>query len=223
MIVVAPGLRKAVKPAVFALCLLPLALILRDGFTGHLTAEPIKEITHRTGDWTLRFLVMTLAITPLRRLTGWNALQSYRRMLGLFAFFYVCLHFLVIYLVLDKFFAWHEIVKDIAKRPYITVGFTGFLMFLPLAFTSTRASVKRLGKKWVTLHALIYAIALAGVVHFTWSMKADLLRPTEYGLWLVGLLALRLVPKEVWAALRSRGPSRAARVAAAPRPNLAAD
>jgi sulfoxide reductase heme-binding subunit YedZ len=215
-----------VKPAVFALCLLPVALILRDGFTGHLTAEPIKEITHRTGDWTLRFLVLTLAVTPLRRLTGWNSLVSYRRMLGLFAFFYVCLHFVVIYLVLDKFFAFPEIVKDIAKRPYITVGFTGFLMFLPLAFTSTRASIRRLGKRWVTLHALIYAIALAGVVHFTWSVKADRLRPTVYAAWFLGLLALRLLPREAFAALRALRPLRVLRapqLGRAAEPEVAAD
>lgn len=211
MIVVLPVLRRAVKPAIFALCLVPAALILRDGFADHLTAEPIKEITHRTGDWTLRFLILTLAITPLRRLTGWNALQNYRRMLGLFAFFYACLHFLVIYLVLDQFFDVREIAKDIAKRPYITVGFTGFLMFLPLVFTSTRASIRRLGKRWVTLHALIYVIALAGVVHFTWSVKADRLRPTVYAAWFLGLLALRLLPREAFAALRALRPLRVLR------------
>ena len=125
-------------------------------------------------------------------------------MLGLFGFFYISVHFLVIYVLLDKqvpwdpAFAWHEIVKDIVKRPYITVGFTGWVLMIPLALTSTKASIRRLGKKWVTLHSLIYVTALAGVVHFMWSLKADRLRPTVIGIVIVGLLAARLVPRGAW-------------------------
>jgi methionine sulfoxide reductase heme-binding subunit len=182
------------RVALFALCLLPAAWLAFDALTAHLAADPIKDLTHRTGTWGLTFLTATLAITPLRRLTGWNRLQSYRRMLGLSAFGYLALHFSV-YLVLDQFFDWRTIVDDVAKRPYITVGFAGFLLMIPLAVTSTRGWVKRLGKRWVTLHALSYVIALAGVVHFTWSQKADLSRPRLYGAVLVALLALRLAPR----------------------------
>jgi sulfoxide reductase heme-binding subunit YedZ len=184
---------------VFLLCLIPAALLVYDALSGHLAAEPIKDLTHRTGTWGITCLTATLAITPLRRFTGWNRLQSYRRMLGLFAFFYLCLHFSV-YFVLDQFFDWHTIVKDIAKRPYITVGFTGFLLMVPLALTSTHGWVKRLGRRWVTLHALIYVTALAGIVHFTWSQKADVTRPRLYGAVLVVLLASRLP------LLKRRGP-----------------
>ena len=165
--------------------------MLSDALAGNLSADPIKELTHRTGTWGITCLTATLAITPARRFTGWNRLQSYRRMLGLFAFFYLVLHF-SIYLVLDQFFDWHTIVKDVTKRPYLTVGFTGFLLMIPLALTSTRGWVKRLGKRWVTLHALIYITALAGIVHFTWSQKADVTRPRLYGAVIVVLLASRL-------------------------------
>jgi len=176
------------------LCLIPAAVMAYDAATGHLAAEPIKDLTHRTGTWGITWLTATLAITPLRRLTGWNRLQSYRRMLGLFAFFYLSLHFSV-YLVLDQFFDGHTIVKDIAKRPYITVGFAGFLLMIPLALTSTRGWIKRLGRRWVTLHALIYVTALAGIVHFAWSQKADETRPRLYGAVIVLLLAARLAPR----------------------------
>ena len=201
-------MRKLAKPAVFLLCLVPLAIAAFDLFTGRIHGDWIKEITHRTGYWGLILITVTLAITPLRRLTGWNRLQSYRRMLGLFGFTYICIHFLVIYVVLDKqipfdpAYGWHEVVKDIAKRPYITVGFTGFLLMIPLAFTSTKASIRRLGGKWVLLHALIYLTAMAGVIHFMWSVKADRLRPTVIGLILVVLLAIRLVPLRTFQRLR---------------------
>ncbi len=187
---------RLLKPALFVLCLVPLAVMVFDALTGRLAAEPIKDLTHRTGIWGITFITATLAVTPLRRLTGWNRLQSVRRMLGLFAFTYLALHFLV-YLVLDQFFDWHTIVKDIAKRPYITVGFTGLLTLIPLAVTSTRGWVRRLGKRWVSLHALLYVTALAGIVHFTWSQKKDITRPTRYAVVLVVLLASRLVPKGV--------------------------
>jgi sulfoxide reductase heme-binding subunit YedZ len=196
-------MRRLLKPIVFTLCLVPLTWAAFELATGRIRGEWIKEITHRTGYWGLIFITITLAITPLRRVFGWNQLQAYRRMFGLFGFFYICVHFLVIYVILDKqvpwdpAFAWREIVKDIAKRPYITVGFTGFVLMIPLALTSTKASLRRLGKKWVQIHALIYVTAMAGVIHFMWSVKADRLRPTVIGWILVVLLALRLVPPRV--------------------------
>lgn len=177
-----------------------MALVAYDVIADRIRGEWIKEITHRTGYWGLLFITATLAITPLRRITGVNQLQSYRRMLGLFGFFYISVHFLVIYVILDKqvpfdpAFAWREIVKDIAKRPYITVGFTGWLLMIPLALTSTKGWIKRLGKNWTRLHALVYVTAMAGVIHFMWSQKADRSRPTTIGLILVVLLGLRLVP-----------------------------
>ena len=180
-------LSRFIKPALFVLCLVPLAVMLFDSLTGRLAAEPIKDLTHRTGIWGITLITATLAVTPLRRATGWNRLQSFRRMLGLFAFTYLALHFLV-YLVLDQFFDWHTIATDIGKRPYITVGFTGLLTLVPLAVTSTRGWVRRLGKRWVTLHALLYVTALAGIVHFTWSQKKDITRPTRYAAVLVVLL-----------------------------------
>jgi sulfoxide reductase heme-binding subunit YedZ len=183
--------------------------MLFDALTGRLAAEPIKDLTHRTGTWGITLITATLAVTPLRRATGWNRLQSYRRMLGLFAFTYLALHFLV-YLVLDQFFDWHTIAKDIVKRPYITVGFTGLMLMVPLAVTSTRGWVRRLGKRWVSLHALLYVTALAGIVHFTWSQKKDITRPTRYAAVLVVLLGARLVPKGPFRRGGARG------VAAAP-------
>jgi sulfoxide reductase heme-binding subunit YedZ len=190
------------KPAVFLLCLVPVGVMVFDALTGRLAAEPIKDLTHRTGRWGITFITATLAVTPLRRVSGWNGLQSYRRMLGLFAFFYLSLHFLV-YLVLDQFFDWHTIAKDITKRPYITVGFTGLLLMVPLAVTSTRGWIRRLGRRWTALHALIYVTALAGVVHFTWSQKADITLPTRYGVVLAILLASRLVPRGFLRRLRA--------------------
>lgn len=179
------------KPLVFVLALLPFVGIVVDALTGGLAAEPIKDITHRTGDWGLRILLMTLAITPLRRLTGWGKLLRVRRMLGLYTFFYICLHF-TIWLVLDHFFAWDEIVKDIVKRPYITVGFSAFVLLIPLAATSTDAMIRRLGRRWRQLHRLVYAIGALGVLHFLWSVKADWREPALYGAILAALLVARL-------------------------------
>jgi sulfoxide reductase heme-binding subunit YedZ len=184
------AVRRLIKPALFLVCLIPAALLGWDAARGALT-DPIEEITHRTGWWGLTLLVVTLAVTPARRLTGWNGLVKYRRMLGLFAFFYISLHFLT-YLVLDQFFAWSFIVEDVAERPYITVGFAGFLMLLSLAITSTNGWIRRLGKRWTRLHSLIYVAALCGVVHFLWQVKADVREPTIYGLIIVTLLAIRL-------------------------------
>jgi len=181
----------AVKPLVFVACLLPLAWLLWLTWQGQLGVNPVETLSHRTGDWSLRFLLLTLAVTPLRRLSGWNRLQRFRRMLGLFAFFYVCLHFAV-YLVFDQFFDWQAIVADVAKRPYITVGFTAFLLLIPLAVTSTNGMMKRLGRNWQRLHRLVYLIAVLGVLHYAWLVKADLREPLLYGGLLSVLLGYRL-------------------------------
>src|SRR5581483_1759921 len=191
---------KIIKPFLFIACLVPLALLAVDGLQGHLGANPIERITHATGDWTLRFLLITLAVTPLRRLTGINELISFRRMLGLFAFFYGTLH-LMTYLWLDKFFDMHEIVKDVYKRPFITAGFTAYCLMVPLAITSTKGWIRRLGKKWVVLHRLIYASAAAGVIHYIWLVKKDKLRPEIYGAILAALLVWRIV---LWLVKRQR-------------------
>ena len=183
---------RRVKPWVFAACLIPLGLLVWRGFTGGLTANPIEYITHRTGDWTLRFLLIALAITPLRRLTGWAVLSSFRRMLGLFAFFYVVLHFST-YLVLDFFFAFDLIFDDIVERRYITAGFTGFVLLIPLAVTSTRGMIRRLGgARWRRFHRLVYVAAIAGVIHYLWLVKVDVLPPLMYGAGLAVLLGARL-------------------------------
>ena len=183
---------RLLKPVVFAVCLIPLALLLWGGFTGGLTANPIEFITHRTGDWTLRLLLVTLAITPLRRLTGWNAVIRLRRMLGLFAFFYGSLHFLT-YVVLDHFFALESMLEDLTDRRFVTAGFTGFVLMIPLALTSTQAMVRRLGgRRWRALHRLVYVSACAGVVHYTWLVKADLRPPLLYAAILALLLGYRL-------------------------------
>ncbi|MDE0512479.1 MAG: sulfoxide reductase heme-binding subunit YedZ [Gammaproteobacteria bacterium] len=178
------------KPVLFLLCTLPFCVLVYNGFTNNLTANPIKEITHFTGEWALRFLLITLSITPLRKITRRNALIRFRRMLGLFAFFYACLHFST-YLVLDQFFDWNEIVLDVAKRPYITVGFTAFVLLIPLAVTSTNRMAQRLGNNWRRLHSLIYPIAVLVIFHYLWLVKADILPPLIYGAILCLLLVLR--------------------------------
>jgi methionine sulfoxide reductase heme-binding subunit len=156
-----------------------------------LGANPIEKITHVTGDWTLRFLLLSLAVTPLRRLLRWNELVAYRRMLGLFAFFYAVLH-LSTFVVLDHFFDWHAIVADVYKRPYVTAGATSFLCLLPLAITSTRGWIRRLGRRWTRLHRLVYVAAIAAVVHYWWLVKADVRWPLWYASALAVLLAARL-------------------------------
>jgi sulfoxide reductase heme-binding subunit YedZ len=181
------------KPVVFALCLVPLGWLLWKGVAGELGANPIEVITHSTGLWTLNFLLITLAITPLRKLSGLLWLIKFRRMLGLFAFFYASLH-LVTYVWLDQFFDVHAMLKDVAHRPFITVGFTGLVLLVPLAVTSTRKMIQRLGgKRWQRLHRLIYVAAAAGVVHFWWLVKKDITQPFIYGCILAGLLAYRLL------------------------------
>jgi len=184
---------KWIKAAAFVLCLIPLANLVWLGLHHGLGANPIEHITHSTGWWTLFFLLVTLTVTPLRRLTGWNWLLKLRRMFGLFAFFTVCLHFTT-YIWLDQFFDWHGIVKDIGKRPFITVGFAAFVLLIPLAATSTNAMVRRLGgKRWQRLHRAVYAIAVLGVLHFWWLVKKDITEPLIFGILLAILLLIRLV------------------------------
>lgn len=189
-----PGVRQlqAMKALIFIAALIPLTWLIVDGVNGSLGANPVENITHRTGKWVLNFLLITLAVTPLRKITGWHWLLRFRRMLGLYAFFYVLLHFTT-YIWLDRFFVFDEIGKDIAKRPYITLGFTCFLLLIPLALTSTNAMVRRLGaKRWQRLHKMIYGIAIGGVVHYLWLVKSDIVLPLAYGLVLALLLVLRV-------------------------------
>jgi len=185
------------KLAIFPACLVPLARLLWKAATANLGANPIEAITHSTGDWTLILLLVTLAITPLRKLTGQLWPIGLRRTIGLFAFFYGCLHFLT-FIWLDQAFNLHSMVKDVYKRPFITLGFTAFVLLIPLAVTSTRKMIQRLGgRRWQGLHRLIYVSAAAAIVHFTWAMKKDIHRPIEYGIVLGVLLGYRVV---VWAA-----------------------
>ncbi|HUC30166.1 MAG TPA: protein-methionine-sulfoxide reductase heme-binding subunit MsrQ [Candidatus Acidoferrum sp.] len=193
------------KPVIFLACLGPLGILVWRGLHSLLGANPIETITHATGDWTLRFLLITLAISPLRRITRQYWLIEYRRMLGLFAFFYGTLH-LMTYVWLDKFFAVHEMLADIAKRRFITAGMTAFVLMLPLALTSTRWSIRKLGgKRWQALHRLIYFSAAAGVIHYIWLVKADLRKPLEYAALLAVLLLYRVVAW-VTSTTRSRKP-----------------
>jgi len=192
------------KPVILLACMGPVFRLGWKAYAGLLGANPIEVITHSTGDWTLIFLLITLAVTPVRRVTGQIWLIRYRRMFGLFAFFYACLHFTT-YIWLDKFFNVHEMLADIAKRKFITVGFAAFLLLVPLALTSTSGWIRRLGgKRWQALHRLIYASAILGIFHYLWLVKADVRRPVEYGAVLGVLLGYRMV---VWA--RSRKPQAA--------------
>jgi sulfoxide reductase heme-binding subunit YedZ len=184
-------MKRDYKPALFVLCLLPLARLVWLGSTHGLGANPIQFITWSTGTWTLVGLMLTLAITPLRRITGWNTLLRYRRMLGLFAFFYASLHF-VTYIWLDQFFDLNGIARDIVKRPFITVGFAAFVLLLPLAWTSTNAMMRRLGRRWQQLHRLVYLVGLLAVLHYFWLVKKDLTQPLIYGAVLLVLMAFRL-------------------------------
>ncbi|HTS35082.1 MAG TPA: protein-methionine-sulfoxide reductase heme-binding subunit MsrQ [Candidatus Solibacter sp.] len=189
------------KPVIFLACLAPLASLVWRGFHAQLGANPIETITHATGDWTMRFLLITLSVTPLRRLTRQYWLISFRRMFGLFAFFYGTLH-LMTWVWLDKFFAVHEMLADIAKRRFITAGMTAFTLMIPLALTSTKWSIRKLGgKRWQLLHRLIYFSAAIGVIHYIWLVKADLRKPLQYAAILGALLLYRLA---VWI-ISSRG------------------
>ncbi|MGD0499657.1 MAG: protein-methionine-sulfoxide reductase heme-binding subunit MsrQ [Bryobacteraceae bacterium] len=180
------------KILLFAVCLAPFAWLARRAWNQDLTPNPIEYITHFTGDWTIRLIVATLAVTPLRKLLNRPGWIRYRRMIGLFAFFYGCLHFLT-YLCVDKFFDFHAIAKDIGKRPFITVGFTAFVCLVPLAVTSTAGWIRRLGGKgWQRLHRLIYVTAVAGVIHYYWLVKSDIRLPALYGVLVALLLGYRL-------------------------------
>ncbi len=202
------------KVVLFAACLIPILLLApglwmlaTSGYSPALTANPIEYITHYTGDWTIRFLLITLCVTPLRKILNQPKLTRYRRMLGLFAFFYVCLHFLT-WFVLDKFFSFPEMWADIVKRRYITVGMLGFAMLIPLAITSTAGWVRRLGfAQWQRLHRLIYFAVLAGVIHYYWLVKSDVRLPLMYGAMLAILMLYRFA---IWRKTSAR--------ASAPRP-----
>ena len=212
---------RVAKVSVFLLSLGPIAWLVWAAFTGNLSANPLSDITNETGVWTLRFLCITLAITPLRRVTGWNALIRFRRMAGLFAFFYGTLHLLT-YVVVDRFagldfpdgiVAWTtvrnlaaSVVDDIGKRPFITIGFTAWTTMVPLAVTSTAGWIRRLGgRRWNRLHRLVYATAVLGVIHYWWLVKADVSRPRLYGVVVGALLATRLY----WSRTRGAAPAAA--------------
>jgi sulfoxide reductase heme-binding subunit YedZ len=217
---------RVLKVLVFVAALGPVAWLISAGLTGNLSANPLSDITNETGVWTLRFVCITLAITPLRRLTGWNALIRFRRMTGLFAFFYGTLHFLT-YVIVDRFagldfpngiVAWTTVVnlaksvsEDIYKRPFITVGFATWLTMVPLALTSTAGWIRRLGgRRWNRLHRLVYATGVLGVLHYWWLVKADVRRPLTYGFVVALLLAFRIY----WSRSRAAAPARASAVRA---------
>jgi sulfoxide reductase heme-binding subunit YedZ len=195
------GLVPRIKLLVWPLCLTPFALLVYRAFTGGLGANPVETITLQTGFWSLTLLMVTLAITPLRRITGWNQLVQFRRLFGLFAFFYVTLHFLT-YITFDHMFDLASIGEDILERPYITVGFTAFVLLIPLALTSTKGWIRRLGRRWQLLHRLIYFSASFAVLHFFWkkASKSDVREPLIFAAILAVLLLSRVVLK--W--LRSR-------------------
>jgi sulfoxide reductase heme-binding subunit YedZ len=180
------------KPVIFLACLAPAFLVLGDTFelTGTLGANPVEEILDRFGNWGLRFIMIALAVTPLRRLTGWNWLTRFRRMLGLFAFFYVLVHFLV-WLILDQGVLWPAIVEDLAKRPFIAVGFAALVILTAMAVTSTNGMRRRLGRNWQKLHYGAYAVGLLGVWHYWWQVKKDIREPLIYAAILVLLLGIR--------------------------------
>jgi len=183
-------MQKLFRFLVFGLCFLPFIYLLFSAITNRLGANPIEAITHFTGDWGLNFLLISLSVTPLRRLTGWAVLLRYRRMLGLYAFFYVCLHFLC-YMILDHFFDWVTIIEDVIKRPYITVGFTAFLLLIPLAVTSTKKMIMRLGRNWKKLHKIVYLISPLAILHYLWLVKSDIRVPVIYAIIFITLILLR--------------------------------
>jgi sulfoxide reductase heme-binding subunit YedZ len=180
-----------VKPVVFAAALLPAAALVYGFFTNDLTADPLDYLTDQTGTWALAFLIISLAVTPIRRLTGWHAVIRLRRMLGLFSFFYALLHMLV-WLVLSSLFDLAAMTKDVLERPFITVGMATFLILSVLAVTSNQISIRRLGRKWQALHRLVYVAAIGGVVHFWWLVKADTTEPLRWAVVLAVLLGFRL-------------------------------
>jgi sulfoxide reductase heme-binding subunit YedZ len=212
-------IRFVLKPIAFLAALGPVAWLVWAGLTGHLSVDPLADLTNETGLWTLRFICITLAVTPVRRLTGWNDLIRFRRMVGLFAFFYGSLHFLI-YVIADRFagldfpdgfVAWStamnlakSVAADVYKRPFITIGFTTLMLLLPLAVTSTAGWIRRLGgKRWQTLHRLIYVAGLTAILHYWWLVKADVTSPQRYAIVIGVLLMFRLA----WARSRARRPA----------------
>ena len=188
-----PSHISSIKTALFVGCLIPLGHLFWQGFRNHLGANPVEYITHSTGWWALTFILITLSVTPLRRLASMPWLLRFRRLLGLFAFFYASLHF-VTYIWLDQFFDWRDIVKDIGKRPFILLGFSAFVLLIPLAITSTNAMVKRLGaKRWQALHRSIYVLSAVAVAHFWWLVKKDITEPFMFAVVLALLLIVRLL------------------------------
>ena len=182
----------AARAVVFVLASVPAAALVWGLFTGGLGVNPVETITKQTGIWTLRCVIATLAVTPLRWATGWNGAIRFRRMLGLFAFFYGTLHFST-YLVLDQFFALDLIVEDVKERPFIAAGFTAFVLMIPLALTSTAGMIRRLGgRTWNRLHRLVYVTAVCGVLHYAWLVKVEILAPFVYGAIVAGLLGIRV-------------------------------
>ncbi len=188
-------MHRALKPVTFALLLLPLAWLVWLGLSGGLGANPIEAVVRFLGDWAIRVLLLALAVTPVRRLTGWSELARLRRMVGLFAFFYVSLH-LAAYVGLEQFFDWQAIWKDVVKRKFITAGMLAFLLLLPLALTSTAAMIRRLGgARWRALHKLVFPAGVLAVLHHFWLVKADVTEPVIHGLILAGLIAVRLISR----------------------------
>ena len=185
-------MQKAAKVLVSIACLAPLIWLAIRTLTGKLGINPVEDLELTTGIWALRFLVITLAVTPVRRITGWNRVIQYRRMFGLFTFFYVCIHF-AIYIGIDQFFAFASILKDVAKRPFITMGFTAFVLMIPLAITSTKGWIRRLGKKWQLLHRLIYISAVCAAIHYLWKVKVMIGSPVYYAVVIGALLGFRVV------------------------------
>jgi sulfoxide reductase heme-binding subunit YedZ len=182
---------RLLKPLVFIAALVPAVLLARALYTGNLGVNPAETLQLETGIWTLRFLIITLAITPARRLTGWHRIIQYRRMLGLFAFLYGTLHFLS-YLALDQLFSLEGILDDVAKRPFITAGFVAFISMVPLAITSTKGWIRRLGRRWQVLHRLVYVAAVAGAVHYIWKVKVVIGPPVYYAVIVAVLLVFRI-------------------------------
>jgi len=192
-------LRRLIRPALWLLVLVPAIVLMAQLLLNQLGAEPIESLEHASGEWALRLLATSLAVTPLMRLTGWGWLVAQRRFLGLAAFFWAMGH-LSVYIVLDQFFDWPEIVKDVLKHLYITVGMLAFVLMIPLALTSTKSSIRRLGgQRWTQLHRLVYVTAVAGCVHYLWAVKKDIAEPLLYAAVFVVLFVLRLV-------LRKPGP-----------------
>ena len=192
---------KFTKPVLFMLCLVPLSSLIWRAFYGDLGANPIETITRGTGDWTLRFLLITLSISPLRQWFGLSGLLRFRRLFGLYVFFYACCHF-SIWLIFDHAFDFADMIEDIVERPYITVGFSALMLLIPLAITSNNAMLKKLGKSWKKLHQLTYLVVTLGVLHFLWLVKADYLEPGIYALIVIILLLHRLKLKK-WLSLKT--------------------